>query len=527
MNIRSRGLTRNHNGREGEYALQNVLHETGRKGRRMSTPPIPHPNCYWVVPGRFLAGQYPGDKYPAAARRKLGAILDAGVRCFVNLMEPDDTNWHGEPFAPYEDLADGIAAERGFTLVFHRFAIQDAGVPEPELMREVLDCIDRELAEARPVYVHCWGGHGRTGMVVGCYLIEKGRATPESFVDEIARLRAHVVTSIPSPETRAQRDFVRQFARKRAPEGPTEPDRYLGCLLGLATGDAVGTTLEFKPPGTFKPMDDMVGGGPFRLKPGEWTDDTSMALCLAESLIECGGFDPIDQLRRYRRWQTEGYFSAKGYCFDIGGTTQQALASFAKTGEPWSGPTSPRSAGNGSLMRLAPVPMAFARDPESALQHAADSSRTTHGAAEAVDACRYYAGVLIGALRGEPKEALLSSLYCPIPGYWEEHQLALKIHEIAAGSFKEKDPPEIRGGGYVVQALEAALWAFHKSTNFREGCLLAANLGDDADTTAAIYGQIAGAYYGVPGIPEVWRERIYLRSTIEAYAMRLYEMAGS
>lgn len=107
--------------------------------------------------------------------------------------------------------------------------------------------------------------------------------------------------------------------------------RYRGSLLGLATGDAVGTTLEFKPPGTFKPIADMVGGGSFHPEPGQWTDDTSMALCLAESLIECKGFDQVDQLERYLRWYRESHLSSTDKCFHIGGTVRSALAKFEKT----------------------------------------------------------------------------------------------------------------------------------------------------------------------------------------------------
>jgi ADP-ribosylglycohydrolase len=140
-------------------------------------------------------------------------------------------------------------------------------------------------------------------------------------------------------------------------------DRYRGCLLGLAVGDALGTTLEFKPPGTFEPITDMMGGGPFGLLPGQWTDDTSMALCLAESLIACRGFDPVDQLTRYCRWYREGHLSSTGRCFDIGNTVRAAVERFGRTGEPYPGPTDPRSAGNGSLMRLAPVPLFFAEHP--------------------------------------------------------------------------------------------------------------------------------------------------------------------
>ena len=303
----------------------------------------------------------------------------------------------------------------------------------------------------------------------------------------------------------------------------TPRERFQGCLLGLATGDALGTTLEFKHPGTFEPIDDMIGGGPFRLEPGQWTDDTSMALCLATSLIEAGGFDPLDQMRRYVRWWREGYLSSTGECFDIGLTVSDALSRFERTGDPYSGSTDPMSAGNGSLMRLAPVPMYFAANAHDAIDRSVDSSRTTHGAREAVDACRYFAGLLVGALSGIDKETLLSAGYCPIEGLWETGPLSEKIAAIAAGSFKHREPPEIKGTGYVVDTLEAVLWAFHRTGNFREGALKVANLGKDADTTAAIYGQIAGAYYGVESIPDEWRRRLTMSAEITSMADSLYE----
>jgi ADP-ribosylglycohydrolase len=213
-------------------------------------------------------------------------------------------------------------------------------------------------------------------------------------------------------------------------------DRFRGCLLGLAVGDAVGTTLEFKPPGSFKPITGMIGGGPFRLKPGEWTDDTSMALCLATSLIEKNCFDPKDQMDRYYRWWKEGYLSSNGRCFDIGQTVVQALQRYQKTGDPIAGSTSPHSAGNGCIMRLAPVPMFYSNDPEEAIQKSAESSRTTHGAAACLDACRYFAALLFGALCGCSKEDILSARYTPVPGYWDRRPLVCEIDEIACGSVK-------------------------------------------------------------------------------------------
>jgi ADP-ribosylglycohydrolase len=172
-------------------------------------------------------------------------------------------------------------------------------------------------------------------------------------------------------------------------------------------------------------------------------------------------------------------------------------------------------------MRLAPVPMRWAGNPREAVRMAAASSLTTHGAVEAVDGCRYLCGLMVGALRGDSKEALLGPCYEPEQGIWMEEPLTGAIHEVAAGSFVRREPPKICGSGYVVRSLEAALWAFHRSETFEEGCLAAANLGDDADTTAAVYGQLAGAYYGVQGIPRDWVEKLAMRELIEETAVRL------
>jgi ADP-ribosylglycohydrolase len=303
-------------------------------------------------------------------------------------------------------------------------------------------------------------------------------------------------------------------------------DRYRGSLLGLAAGDALGTTLEFNPPGTFTPIDDIAGGGPFNLPPGAWTDDTSMALCLAESLVERKGFDALDQMRRYLRWYRQGHLSSTGRCFDIGNTTRAALEAFERTKDPFSGPTDPQTAGNGSLMRLAPAPLYYARKPRTAIERAADSSRTTHGAPAAIDCCRYMAALIAGAACGATKDQLLSAHYEPEPDIWRGAPLLPRVADIAAGSFKQRNPPQIRGTGFVIDSLEAALWAFYTTDNFRDGALRAVNLGDDADTTGAVYGQLAGAFYGAQGIPAEWRARLVMRDVIEGLADRLAAQAG-
>jgi ADP-ribosyl-[dinitrogen reductase] hydrolase len=298
---------------------------------------------------------------------------------------------------------------------------------------------------------------------------------------------------------------------------PAHPsaDRFQGCLLGLAVGDAVGTTVEFKGRGSFPPVTDMTGGGPFNLPKGAWTDDTSLALCLATSLVEQRGFDARDQMDRYLRWYQEGYLSSTGHCFDIGNATSAALARYERSGDPFSGSTDERSAGNGSIMRLAPVPMFYADDPVAAIHYAAESSRTTHAAAECVDACRLFAAMLAAALNGATKEAILFGPHEALP------PLSPKIQALADGAWRNKQIDQIRGSGYVVDSLEAALWCFRRTHSYRDAILAAVNLGDDADTTAAVCGQLAGAYYGVNGIPGHWLKALVMGEEIRRLADRL------
>ncbi|GAB4483591.1 MAG: ADP-ribosylglycohydrolase family protein [Anaerolineales bacterium] len=297
--------------------------------------------------------------------------------------------------------------------------------------------------------------------------------------------------------------------------------RFEGCLLGLACGDALGAAVEFQAPGSFPPLTDMVGGGPFHLAPGQWTDDTSMALCLAESLIQRGGFDARDQMERYCRWRDEGYWSSTGSCFDIGYTTAAALRRFQQSGNPFAGSTDPLTSGNGSLMRLAPIPMFFIEDLQKVEHYAAESSRTTHASREAVDACRLFAVMVALALRGEPKHDILFETY---GRFFAGRELAPAIAAIAQGNYRRMSESDIYASGYVVNTLQAALWSFWQAENFREAILIAANLGHDADTTAAVCGQIAGAYYGVEKIPRSWLSRLARAEDICHLADQLYEL---
>ena len=295
-------------------------------------------------------------------------------------------------------------------------------------------------------------------------------------------------------------------------------DRAKGALVGLALGDALGTSLEFTARDTRPPVTDLVGGGPFGLAAGEWTDDTSMALCLAESLLERGGLDVKDLMVRFLRWREEGYNSVTGVCFDIGNATDGALRSFRKTGEPLSGSTDPHSAGNGSLMRLSPVAIRWWRDRSGATAAARLQSRTTHGAPQAVEACALYAELLIEAIAGAPKENVLRGR-----DWIGDAQIA----EVAAGSWRAKGRDAISSSGYVLHTLEAALWCASRSESIEDALILAANLADDADTVAAVTGQLAGALWGMSSAPAGWLDKLAWRERIEALAAGLFEAANS
>jgi len=291
-------------------------------------------------------------------------------------------------------------------------------------------------------------------------------------------------------------------------------EQFRGCLLGLAIGDAIGTTVEFRLRNSFPPVTDMVGGGPFNLKPGQWTDDTSMALCLATSLVEVGGFDPVDQMNRYCNWYENGYLSSTGTCFDIGSTIRQALSEYKKSGNPFSGSPNPKSAGNGCLMRLAPIPMFYFPDRDRIWHFSGESARTTHGALECIDASHLFGDILFRVFSGASKTEILF-------GSYPEILTSPSIQAIAAGEYRHKTIDQINGTGYVVESFEAALWCFWTTENYPEAVLKATNLGDDADTTAAICGQLAGAYYGESDIPSHWLEKLTMRDEITQLAEKL------
>lgn len=434
------------------------------------------------------------------------AIADWGAAAVVTLIED-----HEFELLEVEGLGDAVRARH---MDWLHLPIRDVSVPSPAFetsWKAAGEGLRARLRDGFDVVVHCRGGLGRAGMIAACLLVELG-ADAKDAIQNVRAVRPGAI------ETREQERYVQGIRPQAAwtPKTSMEAieDRACGALLGLAVGDAVGTTLEFKARDDSAPrLTDMIGAGPFNLKAGEWTDDTAMALALADSLMK-GPFDPADLMDRFVRWWRTGEYSCTGNCFDIGITISGALRRFMAIGNPIAGSTDPFSAGNGSLMRLAPVAIRYWNEPEARREIAALQSRTTHGAPEAIDACVLFADLLAEAISGAARDDVLR----PRAGDY-----AGKIAGIAAGGWRGKPRAQIRGSGYVAHSLEASLWCIGRTDNFRDAILLAANLREDADTTAAITGQLAGALYGTSGIPAEWYSRLSWRERLRDTAAEAFE----
>ncbi len=292
-------------------------------------------------------------------------------------------------------------------------------------------------------------------------------------------------------------------------------DKAKGLLMGLAVGDAVGTTLEFQARDSSH-IYDMVGGGPFNLKAGEWTDDTSMALCLAETYIEKNCCDMDFFREKLISWYKTGHNSSNGVCFDIGNTTRYALEQVIKHGADWLGNNSPETAGNAALIRHAPVAIFRRKSFIDGWRDASIQSMSTHCAPESIDCCQYINVILHYLLNGFGKDEAFSPHKIPF---------LVRVLIINAGEYKEKHRDQIRSSGYVIDTLEAALWAVWHTDNFKDAILLAANLADDADSVAATAGQLAGALYGLSGIPAEWVDKIVDKDRILSMAEELFHLA--
>jgi ADP-ribosylglycohydrolase len=478
---------------------------------RLATP---LPNTYWVVPGQVLAGEYPAAPDRAESRMRLARLIDAGVGCFLDLTQPDELpSYHA-------DLPPAIE--------YLRKPIGDHGIPEvAQQMVEILACLRQALSARRLVYVHCRAGIGRTGTVVGCLLVERG-LPGKAALAELNRLWQGSARSAQwpvVPETDEQSEYVRSWTpRVFAPEPERDPlldpetlaaarglrERFLGALVGLAVGDAVAAATQYKRPGKFAPIGDLLGGGPFDLPRGAWSDDTALALCLAESLLECEGFDARDQVARYRRWQQHGHLSATGQCLGITASTARALARSQWRRQPFSGSHDPGALGPESLSRVAPAVMYFFGDRAAAIEHAGEAARATSQAPAVLTACRALATALHAALSGEPKNVMLAR----VAALLEAPEALGVIRDGGAAAAR-------RAGATAGSALAAALEVFARTDNFRDAVLAAANLGGNSDVMAGAGGARAGAHYTASAVPTLWRNSLMKKDLLESFADRL------
>lgn len=304
-------------------------------------------------------------------------------------------------------------------------------------------------------------------------------------------------------------------------------DRMYGCFLGAVVGDAFGSAYEFKQRDTYKVSPNMEMTV-FGLPAGSFTDDSSMLLCLAESLIVKKGFDPVDQMERYVKWWTDGYMSSSPErgCFDIGRTTRVALGRFLsdkKQNKPIDGQyglDGEFDSGNGGIMRLAPIPILYWIDVDIAGSCSALSSKTTHASTECLECATLMGRAVALLLQGRQKSDVLDDLKKSEPIV-----TSTKIQDICSGSYLQKSRDDISTSGYVVHTLEAALWAFFKTSTFEQGMLLLAGMGGDVDTVCCVYGQLAGAFYGLSAVPTRWKQSLQRLDLLCDICARLVALA--
>ena len=500
-------------------------------------PEPPLPNSYWVLYPGLLAGEHPAGDDDVGTRERLAQLLAAGVNSFLDLTRSGEC-------ASYVGLLPAVVEYDNRPLVDH-------GVPEtPVQMQDVLAVVRDALRRGRTLYVHCRAGIGRTGTAVGCLLAERG-FVGEAALAELNRLWQQSARSrkwLAVPETPEQVEFVLGW---RAQPEPTvgvqvvgelaleahaagvlaEPveltavanvrERFHGALFGLAVGDALSAATQLRPRGSFTPVADLLGGGVFDLPRGAWGDETAMALCLADSLLEAPGFDARDQVERYVRWQTQGYLSATGQCIGITAGVAKALGAARFRRQPFAGSHDPRQYEKDPLTRVAPSVMFFFASRGDAVRQASEAARTTCQAPSVLAATAFFAACLHGALSGVARSRMLQ----PSQSSWTAKPPARRMAAVASGDYAPRASLSEGGRSDAIDVLQAALLAFSSTHNFRDGALIAVNLGGDSDAIAAIYGQLAGAHYGLNAIPLAWREALLRRELLDNYADRLLTQA--
>lgn len=520
----------------------------------------PTPNSYWVVAGSFVAGEYPGRRDDAETSEHLNTLLAAGVDAFIDLTMPGELDPYVQLLPPHVE--------------YDNKPLRDHDVPDaPEQMLEILAVVADALRRNRTLYLHCRAGIGRTGMVVGCWLANRGLAG-EAALDELNRLWQANERSrkwLLIPETPEQQAFVRDWrapvliapgsdapavVKGTAVDAPAgvvsgdtvdqvaknEPapvaaldmrDRFRGCLLGLAVGDALAVSTQGLAVGNFTPVTEILGGGAHALPAGAWTDETAMALCLADSLLAHDGFDRQDLVERLTNWQTQGYLSATGECLGISNAVARALGAARFRRHVFAGSHDPHQLNKDTLTRVAPCAMFFLNAKREAIARATEAARVTCQAPLVLRATAFFAACVHAALLGFNRQKLLSqdaSLWStPIAASRPTRGLRKvtpdRLMSLVSGAYRAAPIIQVGQSADALDALQAALWAFTSTTNFHDGAIAAVNLGGESDAIGAIYGQLAGAHYGAQAIPEPWRKALIKQELLTDFADRLLAAA--
>ncbi len=449
-------------------------------------------------PGRLLVGEHPGSPSRAEAMDRLRRFLSAGVTCFIDLTEARE-------FASYEALLP-FATPDGRRVEYLREPIPDHGVPaDRQTMSRILALLDDALEAGHCVYVHCRAGIGRSATVAGCWLASR----PGHATDPLEELRGLWQQCAKSrvwpevPETDEQMEFVRDWAAVLPTTTEIESlrdrlglaDRVRGALLGLAVGDAAGAALQVGHEGV-----------------AAWTQHTALALCLAESLLECHRCDARDQMERYVRWHRDGHFDGGVRTRQVTPDVARALAAYHWRGQPMAGSHDPHDHSTASLPRVISAVLFELHDPAAAVALAGECSRTTHQSPVVIDACRYYAAMLAGALRGDPATQVLGEQYEPVAGLWSARPLKAEVAALAT-----KHAPHAPN---VVHSLANARASVAAAADFDDAVHRACNGGMESALDAALAGTLMGALHGARIVPRAQVEALARADLLESVAAR-------
>ena len=446
---------------------------------------------WWVKKSVLLAGCFPGDIDKDKARKKLQCLLDAGVHVFISLQEPDERSPHG-PFVPYTPILEQLAQEEGVEVDFVSFPIRDNGVPSRERMTDILAEIRNAHISRRCVYLHCWGGHGRTATVVGCWLREQGLGGEEAL-ERIVELRRHDphLVSMMSPQTSAQREMILSWEPRK--DGGML-SRAQGCLLGQLSGDALGSLVEFQTPEEIHRrypdgVRELADGGTFNTIAGQPTDDSEMALLLARMLVERKTYDVNGARDSYVYWLSSGPF-------DCGNTISSALR----------GRKNPDSQANGAMMRISPLGIFGAiHSLEQVAEWARQDADLTHPNPVCVQANALYAMAIADAIQDGPAP---HDLYECVVSWATDLKVVPALLDAVMTAADEPPRDFVHKQGWVLIAFRNTLWQLLHAPSLEAGVVDTVMRGGDTDTNAAICGALLGAVYGLDAMPAQWVDTV-------------------